>query len=246
MEHKVIQSDCMEYLSSVSDNTFNAIVTSPPYNKGSNVHNSHFWHGVIDYDTYIDDMPDNDYIIWQVNLLNECYRVLKPNGSMFYNVKVIRRGGIARFPDYIFNSNFNLYQMIVWDRGGAVDFNNRYLSPTTELIFWLVKDSPKVNKNAAIYKTEVWKIPPTKGMNHPATFPIELPYNCILLTTDENDIVYDPFTGSGTTGVACKLLNRNFIGTEISENYVSIARKSIEIARTDVKFGNQKQSKKLF
>ena len=59
-------------------------------------------------------------------------------------------------------------------------------------------------------------------------FPLELPETCILLTTKENDIVLDPFMGSGTTGVACKELNRHFIGIELDENYFNMAKERID------------------
>ena len=59
-------------------------------------------------------------------------------------------------------------------------------------------------------------------------FPLELPEACILLSTKENDTILDLFMGSGTTGVACKELNRNFIGIELNKNYFEIAKSRIE------------------
>ena len=63
---------------------------------------------------------------------------------------------------------------------------------------------------------------------HPASFPVELAQNCILLTTDNNGLILDPFMGSGTTGVACVNTNRNFIGIELDSGYFEIAKKRIE------------------
>lgn len=226
-EFNVYKSDCIEYMKSIEDNTFDCIVTSPPYNKGSVVVSNSIWDAHIDYDEYKDDMPQKEYDAWQLNVLNEIYRCIKPSGSVFYNHKVVRKGGACIFPKFVLESNFNLYQMIIWDRGNSSNIRDLYLLPTTELIFWLTKDRPKVHKNNAIYRTEVWRFPPSKKNEHPASFPLELPYNCILLTTDENDLVFDPFVGSGTTGVACKMLHRNFIGTDISENYINLANNNI-------------------
>ena len=96
-------------------------------------------------------------------------------------------------------------------------------------------------KNPNIFKTKnvgnVWEIPfnsgkkkiegfgrkETKSKWGHSGFPEELPETCILLSTKENDVVLDMFMGSGTTGVACKNLNRNFIGIELDENYYKIA-----------------------
>lgn len=64
---------------------------------------------------------------------------------------------------------------------------------------------------------------------HPAAFPIGLPTFFIKLLTEENDIVYDPFAGSGTTLVAAKKLQRNFIGTELMPEYVELAEQNLNV-----------------
>ena len=65
---------------------------------------------------------------------------------------------------------------------------------------------------------------------HPATFPLQLPMNCILLSTTDGATVLDPFMGGGTTGVACVKANRNFIGIEIDPKYFEVAKERIEQA----------------
>jgi DNA modification methylase len=117
----------------------------------------------------------------------------------------------------------------------------RHTSANTELY-----KEEAYNKNPHIFKTKnvgnVWEIPfnsgkkDIKGFGRKETkskwghsgFPLELPETCILLTTKENDIVLDPFMGSGTTGVACKELNRHFIGIELDENYFNMAKERID------------------
>ena len=75
----------------------------------------------------------------------------------------------------------------------------------------------------------VWEIANVKNdSKHPAIFPYELAEKHILSWSNKGDLVYDPFMGSGTTGVACKNLNRNFIGIELDENYFNIAKERIE------------------
>ena len=70
--------------------------------------------------------------------------------------------------------------------------------------------------------------PETRNMNHSAPFPIEIPVFFIKAFTDENDIIYDPFLGSGTTAEAALRLNRKFIGSEIKTEYVSTANNRIK------------------
>ena len=97
----------------------------------------------------------------------------------------------------------------------------------TETIFHLTKQSNiKFNPECFTYG-EVWKFNFQTNTEHPAPFPIELPKRCILSTSLENDIVLDPLIGSGTTAVACKKLNRHFIGFEINSEYVAIANKRL-------------------
>ena len=95
----------------------------------------------------------------------------------------------------------------------------------------------------------VWKVNEEKVFNklHPAVFPEQLANDHIISWSNEGDIVLDPFMGSGTTGVACKNLNRNFIGIEIVEDYFNIAseriNKSKDISEQDVKNNFKKENK---
>ena len=66
---------------------------------------------------------------------------------------------------------------------------------------------------------------------HPTQKPLELINRILLATTKEQDYVLDPFAGSGTTGLACKINNRNFIGIEIEKNYVSLSKKRIQAGK---------------
>ena len=76
----------------------------------------------------------------------------------------------------------------------------------------------------------IWNINPAraKKIGHPAPFPIELPQKFINLYTYKNDLILDPFLGSGTTAIAAKLLERNFVGYEIEEEYIQIAKSRLK------------------
>lgn len=88
----------------------------------------------------------------------------------------------------------------------------------------IIKDS-LVNGNYE--RTNIWKVSPVRNVDHPATFPIELAKKVIRYYSYKDDIVYDPFMGSGTTALACKKLNRNFIGSEINLDYYNSANDRI-------------------
>jgi len=80
------------------------------------------------------------------------------------------------------------------------------------------------------YTKSIWRFPPesAKKVGHPAPFPEELPYRCIQLYSFKGDVVLDPFVGSGTTCIAALKTGRHFIGIEIEEKYVEIARRRIK------------------
>ncbi len=84
--------------------------------------------------------------------------------------------------------------------------------------------------------TNSWHITNKDRSEHPAVFPIELAQNHILSWSNPNDVVLDPFMGSGTTGVACKKLHRQFIGIEIEESYINMAKKRIKNERSTLGF----------
>tara|TARA_B100000287_G_scaffold157103_1_gene148195 strand:+ start:5521 stop:6261 length:741 start_codon:yes stop_codon:yes gene_type:complete len=227
--------DCLEGMSELDDNSINCIVTSPPYNKkgllGKVALGNQIWGKFnIDYNSYGDDMPEEDYQAWMVAFLNECHRVIKPDGSIFFNHKPRRYKNRAYLPtDFLQHSYANLYQLIIWDRRNSPNIRNDVLVPCTEHIYWLCKDKPKTFRNAldSSYIGEVWNIPPERQKKHPAPFPEQLVRNCILLATEENDIILDPFMGSGTTALVSQSLNRKWLGFEIDEKYAKIAKDRI-------------------
>ncbi len=233
---KLHLGDCLEYMKSMPDKSVDAVITSPPYNKtgfrDGNAGGAHKWNADIAYSAYADNMPETSYWAWQLDILDECNRVLVDGGSVFYNHKVRRYNGVAHHPlTELTNTHLTFYQQILWEREGTVDRNSAYLDPTTELILWFVKGRPKVNKADAFYKSEVWKIGYARDNSHPAPFPIKLPQNCMLLSTNPGDTIFDPFMGSGTTGVACVQTGRNFIGCELDPEYYAIAEKRIADAQ---------------
>ena len=230
----LIQGDCLEVMKSIPDKSINCIITSPPYNKKffcKQKESNQVWKGFqINYSKYDDNMPLEEYEKFMIEFINLALKKLSPHGSLFLNHKPIRYNNNVYFPlKFILQSDAKIYQEIIWDRKNSPNIRNDVLVPNTERIYWLVNDKPTVHRDLLQKKFigEVWNINAKPSKLHPAPFPVDLPTNCILLTTEEGDTILDPFLGSGTTGVACKNLNRNFIGIDIDEKYIEMAKKRI-------------------
>jgi len=236
MNYQLYQQDCLEWMRTQADNSIDTILFSPPYNKkglrGGVRTSTKLWNKAnIDYATYEDNMPEDEYQAWQIQVVDECHRIIKPTGSIFYQHKIRNWARKGSHPmEWLAKTNAQFYQEIVWHRKSTMALDERYLFSTTERIYWFCKDKPQVYKQQVRdeYRTDVWAITPERQQGHPAPFPEQLVENCILLTTQAQDLVYDPFAGSGTTLVVAKRLNRSSIGTEIDPDYCSFIHQRLK------------------
>jgi len=225
--------DCMEVMRGIGDGTVDLIITSPPYNIG-NMKSNMTKHGTYEGN----NMKEAEYQQWQIDFLNECFRVLKEDGSMFYNHKVRIKKGLATHPlEWIFKSKFLLKQEITWDMGKSANCDKIRFFPFSERVYWMVKNSKTKlhNKNNL---SDVWRVVPThrrKDTGHIAVMPVEIVHN--ILGSIEGKVVLDPFMGSGTTAIGCIDYNRDFIGIELDSEYLSITQDRIKdkIAEMSVK-----------
>ena len=226
-EIKLLNGDCLELMRGMPDESVDLIITSPPYNLG----NTHHTGGkrFKPYGKYNDDMKELDYQDWQIEVLNECFRILKSDGSMLYNHKNRISKGIQITPyQWILKTDFIVKQEIVW-QNGSQNFDKIRFYPFTERIYWLAK-SPKTKLFNAINHHDVftkadWNSVGTKGKFKRA-FPVKMVED-LLACFPNADVVLDPFMGSGTTGVACIDSKRSFVGMELDEDYFNIAEERI-------------------
>lgn len=225
MNNNVIyQGDCLEVMEKIEDNSIDLVITSPPYNLGKDHHT-----GSKRTQAYEDNLPEDEYQKQQIEILNQCFRVLKDNGSLFYNHKNRIKKGVQISPyEWLFKTKFIIKQELVWFNGSQ-NFDKIRFYPMTERVYWLSKKPETklfnaINHHDFFNKSE-WPAVGTKG-KHTRAFPEQF-VSSILQCFPDSKTVLDPFLGSGTTGVACKNLSRNFIGIEISEEYCKIAQARI-------------------
>ena len=225
---KLINDDCLKVLPTLEEGSVDLIITSPPYNLGNKHHTGNKYHK-----TYDDNLPEDVYQAQQLQFLNECFKVLKETGSLIYNHKNrIRKGRQLSPYEWIFKSNFVVKQEIVWVNRSQ-NFDKMRFYPFTERLYWLTKKPETKLFNAInhydVFDWKEWKPVGTKG-NHTRAFPEKMVED-MLKCFPNAKVVLDPYMGSGTTGVAAKNLNREFIGIELDKNYFDIAEKRINETR---------------
>lgn len=231
--NKIFCGNNLDILQSIPQNTIDLTITSPPYNKGEKqkgwlVKN-------IVYDNSTDNKSEEDYQIEQIKLLDTVFSITKEGGSFFYNHKTRWDKGQMIHPlEWILKSKWCLKQEIIWNKNIAANIRGWRFWQIDERIYWLYKPIKNnkigkelLSKHALL--TSIWNLIPDKNISHPASFPITLPTRIIYsIMNDENGIVLDPYCGSGTTLVAAKFLNKNFIGIDISPKYVDISKKRLQ------------------
>lgn len=228
----IINGDVLTEMTKMADGSVDVIVTSPPYNlgessgggfKGSDKTGKWTSAKLRDgYDGHDDAMPYADYVAWQKAFLRECWRLIPDDGAIFYQHKNRVQNGELRTPHDL-NPDLLLRQIIIWDRGSGMNFNQTFATPSHEVIYVFAKPKFRFRKGHGL--KDVLKILPDRGNPHPASFPVELPRQIIAATTAKT--ILDPFSGSGSTGVAALLEGRRFVGIEQSAAYCRMAEERL-------------------
>lgn len=228
-----------EKMAQLPDNSVHLMVTSPPYNVGK------------DYDA---DFTLVEYLEFLRRVWEEVFRVMVPGGRVGINIANLGRKPYIPLHAFIVKDMFDLGFLmrgeIIWNKAASA-------SPSTAWGSWLSAANPTLRdvheyilvfskgtfsrknmtrRKSTISKDEfleltksVWTFPaePAHKVGHPAPFPVELPYRLIQLYTFEEEVVLDPFMGSGQTALAAIMTNRHYVGYEIEAEYVQLAERRI-------------------
>lgn len=225
-----------ENMLELPDNSVHLMITSPPYNVTKE---------------YDQNLTLDDYLKLIENVMKETYRVLVNGGRACINIANVGRKPYIPLTEYVTdimrNIGFNNRGQIIWDKGASSggscawgswqSASNPSLRDIHEYILVFSKGDLKRKKGIDTigkgdfmeWTKSIWKMntESAKRVKHPAPFPVELPHRLINLYSFENDIVLDPFMGSGTTAVAAIRNKRNYVGYEISENYKRISEERL-------------------
>lgn len=231
--NKLILGDCLEEMRKLPSGSFDLVVTSPPYNLKNSTGN-----GMKDgrggkwknaelvnwYSNHHDCMPHDEYSKWQRNCLLEMLRVLSENGAIFYNHKWRVQNGLLQDRQDIVKG-LPIRQIIIWKRKGGINFNQGYFLPTYEVIYLIAKKNFKLAPKANAFG-DVWEFKQEMKNPHPAPYPVAL-INRIISSTNAQRIL-DPFIGSGTTAIASIMNGREYLGIDISPEYIEMAENRIK------------------
>ena len=222
----------MEVMQKLPDNSIDLIITSPPYNlknstgngmkdgRGGKWKNAELVNG---YSHHNDCMPHEEYVQWQRACMAEMIRIIPNNGAIFYNHKWRVQDGLLQDRQDIVNG-FPVRQIIIWKRKGGINFNAGYFLPTYEVIYLIAKPDFKLIPKANAFG-DVWEFKQENNNPHPAPFPVALIDRIIASTYAKS--VLDPFMGSGTTAIAAIINEIDYLGIELSPEYIKMAEKRI-------------------
>ncbi len=238
---EIYQGDVLDRMVEIDSNSVDLIITSPKYNLG------------VQYDACRDFQSWPEYYDWCRSWLRQCYRVLKPDGRFCLNhylscgTAKARSNPLMNLNGICVDIGFKEHGIALWTEnstckptawGSWISASAPYLSSPHECISVFYKDHWKKDRKgeSTITKEEfmnwvrgIWKMNPERSRGGcPAPFPQELPRRCIRLFSYKDDLVLDPFNGSGATTFVAKQQNRHFIGIDISQSYCEDAREWLE------------------
>ena len=227
--------DCLEGMKQIENKSIDLVITSPPYNMGGKSlgYQPNSTVGQKHYGEYNDKKTDEEYIQWLNSVIKESLRISR---YVFWNVQFVRstRNHILTIQNKFKD---NLKDIFIWKKQCVSNITAQEggLGKGWEYIFMFGENNLSTFEynnfpdNGYVPNIQEWfKL--EHFNDHHATFPLELPEYFIQYFTKENDIVYDPFMGSGMTARAAIKLNRKFSGTEIDQSYFDAAQIRIKKA----------------
>lgn len=234
----LVNDDCFNYLKEIKSNSIDLILVDPPYliSRNSNFQKysettDQFM--ITKYNMSIDFGDwDKEDIDWDL-LFKEYYRVLRKGGTLLIFFDIWKSNIMKEFAE---KNKFKQPRVCSWVKNNPVPINSKlnYLSNSTEYFFTFVKGKkPTFNSE---YDNGIYRYPLCHGkerLDHPTQKPLGLISDLILKHTNPGDIVLDTFAGSGTTGHACQINNRDFILIERDKKYFDIINNRLNFANKE-------------
>lgn len=248
--NKIYCENNLETMKKMNSNFVDCVITSPFYNTNKKAgHNrtllntkaKQTTYNYVRYDNFVDNMSNQDYNDYTINLFTLFDKILKQNGTVLYNISYGSDNADGMFSvinEIITKTNFTIADCIIWKKKSALpnSVSPNKLTRICEFIFVFCRKSEYysfiMNKNIISERPNGQKLYSVfynfiEAKNNDevcpynkATFSTDLVKQLLDMYVVKNGLVYDPFSGTGTTACACKELGYNYIGSEISENQV--------------------------
>ena len=222
------QGDCLEIMKDIPDSSIDLVVIDPPYELETQRGGGFFRNSNEKRRKYQDEIESMMTGISEQLLDILCNKMKKVNMYIFCS-----RTQMLTLLNYANKNKFS-WNLLTWHKTNPIPTcNNKYLNDTEYIVFMREKGVQvfgSYHTKKSYFITSVNK-KEKQLYGHPTIKPLDIIENLIVNSSQENDTILDCFMGSGTTGVACKNLNRNFIGIELDEKYFNIAKERIEKAQ---------------
>lgn len=233
----LMKGNCLERMKEIESGSVDMILTSPPYNMNLRIRNGKYCSRQIvkeistKYENFSDNLPMDEYFEFNKKVVTECLRI---SDLVFYNVQFLTGNKPALFR-LLGDFHQKVKEFIIWDKVNAQPaIGKNVLNSQFEVLIVFQNSAPESRhfKTAQFERGTLsnhWSIKRGKKpvKCHGAVFPNDLAEMVIKNFTSQEAVIFDPFMGTGTTGVAAKNLNRKFIGIELDDNYFEIAKERI-------------------
>ena len=216
----ILNADAMSTFAAIPDNSIDCIITDPPYEVitgGSNGGKNNKPSGILSANKQLmKTIPAPK--LW----VEECYRTLKDGSHIYVMTNTLN---LLTYLTLISNCGFKLHNLLVWKKNNTTP--NRWYMKNCEYVIFARKGKAKAINNPS--SQTVHSFDNVVGNKlHPTQKPVELMKHYVSNSTDIGDVVFDPFMGSGSTGVAALELGRRFLGSELEPDYFAIAEQRIK------------------
>ena len=247
---QILCGDCLSILPSLPRSAFDCCIADPPFNMSQKKGLGWAFSSHITMQESWDIFSKDEYFQFTLDWVTEILRVVKPNGNIFVFGSFHNIFTLGSILQNIFDRR--IITQIVWYKPNAQpNITCRMFTESTEFILWAVNNESKKAKNWTFnYKTmkamnnnkqmrNMWEIPLTKPSErkhgkHPSQKPLQVVERLILAGTNEGDLILDPFSGTGTTGIVAEKQNRKWVMIEKEESYNQIAQKRLNELRSDI------------
>ncbi|WP_273327142.1 DNA-methyltransferase [Vallitalea guaymasensis] len=233
---KLYNDDCINSMQQIDGNTVDLIITDPPYNLGLFMQNrqtnlkkmrNNFF-GAAGWD----DLEYDEWLLHMDDFLRESSRVLRKKGTLIVFMSLIKVESLIRIAE---KNNFYYKTTGIWHKLNPMprNMNLHFVNSTEGWVYFINKAKTGTFNNDGkvlhdFFESSLTPVNEKRFGKHPTQKPEKLMEYFIKTLSKKNDVILDPFMGSGTTGVVSKRLSRNYIGIEINQEYFSSAKKRID------------------